>query len=118
MTKTAKASDTFQHNGFKITDQHDGFMAADNMLGLIASFLAVKGEQVYGFAFAIDPITLALRDIKISQDGFIPLVKQTIMRNLDNGNLQNLGEYTFEYDPDQELFIEVSNPAWWVKSRR
>lgn len=107
----------FTHAGYTVHNMNSGFPESQLSLGKVASFMAVKDVMVFGFAFHVNSIELALNGADPSESELLKLASEVIKAEIDKGKLESSHEYTFEYHPDSTSgsFVEVDNPAWWVK---
>lgn len=103
---------TIEYKGFKIMYYSPGFEMFPDRFGSIAKIVVQNDQIVAGFAFAIAGLKLfANPEIKTKdlENTAVNKVKEFI----DKGNIQNLQEYTFEFESEE--FYEVADPNWWEK---
>jgi hypothetical protein len=103
---------TPQYSSYEIEKWSDGFQLVPGSLSLIASFIVRKENFTAGFAFRVGYLDWAAKQLK--QEDLINKAQKIIKYYLDNKEVKNLDELTFEYDSLD--FIKVENPRWWIKS--
>ena len=108
----------FEHNGYRVYESSDGFEPGNGMFA-VQSYIAVKDDEVYGFAFCISTIEAATHGFNPYDAALIQKARQTVTSRLDEpDDLTNREEYTFEYNADLEAFGEVADARWWNKTPR
>lgn len=101
-----------QYSSYEIIKWSDGFQLVPGSLNLIASFIIKKENFAAGFAFRVGYLDWVAKQLK--QEDLINQAKKIIKNCLDNKEVKNLDELTFEFHSDE--FIKVENPKWWNKS--
>jgi putative AlgH/UPF0301 family transcriptional regulator len=103
---------TTQYSSYKIEKWSDGFQLVTGSFNLIASFIVRKENFVAGFAFRVGYLDWVAKQLK--QEDLINKAQKTIKYYLDNKEIKNLDELTFEFNSDE--FIEKKDSKWWNKS--
>jgi hypothetical protein len=105
----------FEHDGYKIYDNGDGFQHGGGNFRL-ASYVAAKPNQAVSFAFCVNSIAIALHEVSPSDEELFQKARMAVVKKFDIGVVANLEEYTFEYNPEEGEFNEVTNASWWIKT--
>lgn len=101
------------YKGYEIHLNSVGFELFPNRFGSIAQYIVKQKHTVLGFAFAVPGLELFTMP-HITEKDLENLALATIKNRLDQGDIKNLAEYTYEFNSGH--FMEVSNPEWWIKN--
>lgn len=104
---------SLDYKGYEIHSHSVGFELFPNRFGSIARYIVKQKQTVLGFAFAVAGLALFAMP-HITEKDLEDLALETIKKRLDQGNIKNLAEYTYEFSSGQ--FMEVTNPEWWTKN--
>lgn len=108
----------FEHHGYKVYENSAGFEHGNGSF-MIHSYIAVKGDHAYGFAFCINTLAAAIHGFNPNEPVLVEKARDTVTQRLnDEDDLTDREEYTFEYNLDDEIFNAVSDATWWIKSNR
>ncbi len=112
---TIKRITPHTYKGFTAQPEGDGFQILPNVAGKIAKFWVVNKERNIRSIFVV---ARSLLD-SVSHDDqpnnqvieeFLNIIDSAI----DNDEVKDLEEYTYEYENGQ--FLLKNNPSWWQKT--
>ena len=107
-----KESAIFTYKEYSVHPYSFGFELFPDRFGMIAKYLVKKQDLVAGFAFAVPGLDLFAMP-HITEKDLEDKAYKIIKERLDQGNVTNLGEYTYEFYSSD--FLEIENPEWWNK---
>lgn len=106
------------YKDFTIQLQGNGFRIIPNVSGKVASFWVVNKENKEKkirsiFAFARSLMD-SFENVGESEDKILDSAVSLIKKYIDDGSIQDLEEYPFEYKSHQ--FLINLNANWWTKT--
>jgi len=110
------------YNGYKIFHFGDGFNQTylfGRSTYQLTNYVATKDDtQAYVYLFAVSTVEAALHNVRLEAGALLEQALNTVKGHLDEGNLTDRQEYTFEYYFEGMVngFRAVNKPLWAASS--
>jgi len=103
-----------RYSGYTVYQRKPGFEFAPTTLRKFASYLVTGTDsRVAVFAFSYSPLDAPAEE-PLAEDGLLQQALALIEQRIDEQKLEDRREYTFEYRYEEEAFVEVISPRWWL----